>query len=359
MKKTMIAIALVAVVVLSAVSIRANALSYDDQNPTSSAAGLLGKPFGLKLHVFAGKETRFSLGGSEYVITASGISQGHAVVTINGESKEVSEGQSVVLSSLNVELFKVNDQNSKGFILVRVSSPGISVKILKPFDGQKISGETVIHAAAQSSKPFSQDGIQFYVNGKNGISIPSECSQVPAVQGLYRISCTAKFDSRMFSGAVEITAKVQDTEGISASDSVRVYPGKFNLNPEPVPIDPVQKSEVKVKAYNILTNEPVPNAVTLIMKANPSHKFWKGEVLGTVQANGIDSISLPPGMYTLITYAPGFRIYIHPTLKLSSGESIFLYAPMAKAKIAPPTPVASGQDVEGNPSEMSIVTPSI
>lgn len=64
----------------------------------------------------------------------------------------------------------------------------------------------------------------------------------------------------------------------------------------------------------------------------------QGIVVGIIKANGIDSITLKPGVYNLITYAKGYTLYRHWGLLIKPGQEYGLYAPMSKGIITkPPT----------------------
>ncbi len=64
----------------------------------------------------------------------------------------------------------------------------------------------------------------------------------------------------------------------------------------------------------------------------------EGIVVGIIKANGIDSITLKPGVYNLITYAKGYTLYRHWGLLIKPGQEYGLYAPMSKGIVTkPPT----------------------
>jgi hypothetical protein len=58
----------------------------------------------------------------------------------------------------------------------------------------------------------------------------------------------------------------------------------------------------------------------------PSYKV----VVGIITANGIDSISLDPGIYDVITYAKDYTLYEYSWLEVGAGREYNLYAPMSK-----------------------------
>ena len=195
------------------------------------------------------------------------------------------------------------------------------VKISNPEKDSSVSGIVTIKVRASSTSKINYVKLNIQTR-TNEITEIMSCRESGSMNE-FDILCGYQWDSTEYSGqSAIITVKAINENGEVSQDFTKVWVSGETTVPT--------TGSIVIKAFDSNTNRPVQASSNIMQLTSIECKETNnchGIYLGTIAADGIDTISLQTGTYRILTFAKGYPIH-EQVVNVDSGEVLGLYASM-------------------------------